>query len=146
MEYGSRLTILGVLTKTSLKSRHNFDWALIEITAKGLGISNAIPDRDGVPSIEPVRRFSRADKDVAVATCTGSKGSKSGTMSGSSTFVKLKYSDTFEEVKTVTLHGTLCKQDWITMTPMKTDWNQLQRMGIRGPGLSSRARESFVAT
>ncbi|PMD13460.1 hypothetical protein NA56DRAFT_422932 [Hyaloscypha hepaticicola] len=32
-------------------------------------------------------------------------------MSGSSTFVKLKYSDTFEEVKTVTLHGTLSHGD-----------------------------------
>jgi hypothetical protein len=109
MENVSRFTILGILIRTSLKPRQNFDWALVEITAKGLGICNAIPSRVGDPWIDPIRRFSRADKDVTVATCTGSKGSKSGTMSGSSTFLKLKYSDTFEEVKTVTLHGTLCK-------------------------------------
>ena len=109
MENVSRLKILGHLIKTSLKSRQNFDWALVEITAKGLDICNVIPSGVGDTWIHPIRRFSRADEEITVATCTGSKGSKSGTMSGSSTFLKLKYSDTFEEVKTVTLRGTLCK-------------------------------------
>lgn len=109
MESGSTLTVLGFLTKTSLKSQHSLDWALIEITATGLGISNTIRSGVGVAPIEPVRRFSRTDENIAVATCTGSKGSNYGNMSGSSTFLKLKYSDTFEEVKTVTLRGTLCK-------------------------------------
>jgi hypothetical protein len=124
VESDSTLTVLGFLTKTSLKSQHNLDWALIEITATGFGISNAIPRRVGDPPIEPIRRFSRADKDIAVATCTGSKLSKSGTMSGSSTFLKLKYSDTFEEVKTVTLRGTLSKSNPFILTKTGTDENK----------------------
>lgn len=124
VESNSTLTVLGFLTKTSLKSRHNLDWALIEITVTGLGISNAIPSAIG-EFIEPVRRFSRADKDIAVATRPGSEGSKSGTMSGSSTFLKLKYSDTFEEVKTVTLRGTLSKSNSFILTKTETDWNKL---------------------
>ena len=107
----SELTKLGVLLKSSLKIRPDLDWALIEITAEELTISNAInlEQKRSMQPIIPTRQFSTIETDIEVATCTGSKHATVGVMSGSSTFLKMVHSDTFEEVKTVTLSGYLCR-------------------------------------
>ncbi|PMD57794.1 uncharacterized protein K444DRAFT_24532 [Hyaloscypha bicolor E] len=110
LEKGSELTKLGILLKSSLETRPDLDWALIEITAKELTISNAInlKQKRSMQSIIPTRQFSTIETDIAVATCIGSKHATVGVMSGSSTFLKMVHSDTFEEVKTVALSGYLC--------------------------------------
>jgi hypothetical protein len=111
LEESSELTKLGVLLKSSLKTRPDLDWALIEITAKELTISNTInlEQKGYMQTITPIRQFSTIETDIAVATCTGSEHATVGVMSGSSTFLKMMHSDTFEEVKTVTMSGYLCR-------------------------------------
>jgi hypothetical protein len=95
--------------KTSLQARRDLDWALVEITAKGLFFSNDGPKRLG-GFISPIRDFrSLGTDDIAVATCTGSARTRAGTMSGHSTFVKLKYGNAFVEVRTVTFEGNLSR-------------------------------------
>jgi hypothetical protein len=109
MDNFSEFTKLGVLIETSLKARSNLDWALIEITVKDMSISNAIFNRFS-GSINPVRNFSSVETDIIeVVICTGSNNTRNGIMSASSTFLKIEHSDTFEEVGTVTLNGSLCK-------------------------------------
>jgi hypothetical protein len=102
------LSQLGVLIRTSLETRPGLDWALVEITATDLPITNAI--RTDFQSFNPRLEFSTTKREIRVFAPTRSNRRGTGIMTGFSTFLKMEHSDKFEEVKTVTLNGLLCKQ------------------------------------
>lgn len=107
IEDGSELTQIAVLMSSSSGNLPDLDWALIEIIKGDLQMSNdtLVGQRLKSPMLDlPPHR-----NDVAVVTCTGSKHATNGLMSGSSTFMKLEYGKTFQELSTVTLNGSLCK-------------------------------------
>lgn len=110
-EKGSKLKKLGIKMKTSLEIQSNLDWALIQITAKNFTFSNIIASGAGKSKdVAPKLNFSSFGKDaVSVIARTGSKLPSIGLMSGSSTYLKMEHSNTFEEVNTVTLGQKLCE-------------------------------------
>ncbi|KAN0089172.1 hypothetical protein V8E51_019432 [Hyaloscypha variabilis] len=119
MEKQSELTRLGVVRSTSIISRSDLDWALIEITAKELFFSNDVHKGLG-KFISPVRNLSTVGTaEIAVVTCTGSTRTRAGIMSDHSTFIKMKYANSFVEVRTVTFDGSITYGDsgsWIVET------------------------------
>jgi hypothetical protein len=94
-----------------METRPSLDWALIEITAKDLPVSNII--QTGETFHNPRLEFAKAKGDVSVVARMGDlKGSKrelTGFMSGTSTFLKMRDRDRLEEARTVQFESNLRK-------------------------------------
>ncbi|RDW60708.1 hypothetical protein BP6252_12091 [Coleophoma cylindrospora] len=104
------LGVLYSISKTTENS--NLDWAVIEITKQDLVLSYALTSNLGI--LFPDFDFSDKKEDLnirredhQVITRTGSGRTMTGIQCGSSTFLKMKHSRSFEEVWTVELQGSL---------------------------------------
>ncbi|RDW91550.1 hypothetical protein BP5796_02715 [Coleophoma crateriformis] len=113
------LGVLYSISKTNEGS--NLDWAVIEITKQDLVLSYALTSNSGM--LFPDFDFSdkkedhnNTREDHQVITRAGSGRTMLGIQCGSSTFLKMKHSRSFEEVWTVELQGSLATGDsgsWI---------------------------------
>jgi hypothetical protein len=101
----SSLEQFGTLYKASANHTSNVDWALVRITNQGLLVSNILH----IPAehIAPQMESSSEKNDIEVMTCTASKGSYTGSLCLSPTFLRMEGRKAFEEVLTVKLDGRI---------------------------------------
>jgi len=98
----SDLVEIGCLYASSLDDPNlKFDWALIQITTKDLELSQSLNVRTNLPSSSHPR------ESEEIVAFIGSRGPVTGTSCSSSTFLKMKDSNFFQETWTVQLRDKL---------------------------------------
>lgn len=106
------LTKLGHLSTSSiLGTQLGLDWALIELSEiSSLNARNTIAKNELLKNVVVPRRIvSRLERDAAIVAIKGYSGISRGSISSSTTMMRLSHRSTFQEVWTVRLDSPLGK-------------------------------------